>query len=840
MEEKMMKSNGAGSRSSAMKRRRLLSAAAVLLAVCLVFVGAAGADAVAKIEGKEPFTSIQDAINSVDQNSKAKITVTNDHKLDCTKVNSESKSLILVDNGKDITIDLNGYTVTADFMSSTMDGTKSSVIMVADGAKLTMTDSSSSKTGTLHAITTENTQNALQFLLRNAAGDNKGWLEGLNSENWDSNLENCLENCNLVIKGGTYKIDYGRMNHKDYVGSIVRSDNSYTTWVDGGIFWMGNVGEAGNQNGWNNAPWLLDGSSGDANRIIVTGGTFFKTDVNHMSNEFEVYVPKDHALRETINEMGESWWTVVPAVAYVTEYQMRNSWFVDHPDVIGGKDYNRDVGYATVEEAVSNVGKHHASSRTDDFEQYTITLIKDADVTKTLEFGTSESPLVKPTVFNMDGHKLIWKGGVYDDILTVSGNNKLTIDSFNIIREGYTITKWELDNQPYDTLPRPEDNGQVVVQTSLSIAEPPQANTYTVIFDKNGAESGNMDSQPFTYDKEETLTPNAFIKTGYSFGSWNTERDGSGTSYEDKARVKNLTSENGGTVTLYANWTAESYTVTVIQTEGGTAEASSSSAKYGDEISLTATPNEGYSFIEWVTESNIEISSDDKFTMPAGHVTVEAVFKANSAEGDAASSSSGGSSSGNYLSFPRTTTNGGLVDFGSSKVVKALMLPEGSRGSVLLKVDTVEKWPKAVETEYPFDISVEKLGEGVSYILFEIPVSTLDRLGITPADMGVYHLVDEVWVKLAVTYEVKDGTVCYEAATDSFSPFKLVIEEGAATQKEEENVPTVPPTEEPDVPDEPEILPPIDEPAKPTEPETPAPILAVLAGLGAAVIVRRK
>ena len=203
--------------------------------------------------------------------------------------------------------------------------------------------------------------------------------------------------------------------------------------------------------------------------------------------------------------------------------------------------------------------------------------------------------------------------------------------------------------------------------------------------------------------------------------------------------------------------------------------------------------------------------------------------------------SGSGSGDGGHLSFPRFTENGGLVDFGSSKVIKAVLLPEGSSGSVLLKVDTIEKWPKALDTEYTFDISVEKLGEGMAYIHFEIPESTLESLELTPADIGVYHLVDEVWVKLAVTYEVKDGMVCYEAETDSFSPFKLVIEEGAATQKEEENVPTVPPTEEPDVPDEPEILPPIDEPTKPAdEPETPAPILAVLAGLGAAVIVRRK
>ena len=262
-------------------------------------------------------------------------------------------------------------------------------------------------------------------------------------------------------------------------------------------------------------------------------------------------------------------------------------------------------------------------------------------------------------------------------------------------------------------------------------------------------------------------------------------------------------------------------------------------------LAITITPKTALSVGEHVAE--IIIDTLDENIEGEGNVTakVTASFTVNPQMSDDDSiinsnSGSCGSSSGNYLSFPRTTTNGGLVDFGSSKVIKAVLLPEGSSGSVLLKVDTVEKWPKALDTEYTFDISVEKLGDGMAYIHFEIPVSTLESLELTPADICAYHFEGEVWTKLPTTYEVKDGTVCCEAETDSFSPFKLVIEEGAATQKEGENVPTVPPTDEPDVPDEPEILPPIDEPTKPAEPETPAPILAVLAGLGAAVIVRRK
>ena len=805
MEKKMMKSNGAGSRSSAMKRRRLLSAAAVLLICCLVFVGAAGAaedttKPVAKnIDSGKTYTSIQEAVEKA--TSGDTILVTESHELDYNSAISVTgknyMTLILVDE-KDLTIDLNGCEVTTDF--STYSGNDIySVIWVHSGAKLTLTDSSEGETGKLHFKTIE-TGYKIPFLLVN-----------YNTENSNG--------CNMVIEGGTYMADFGE-------DSLVYAQGNEVTLVTGGTFYLGNV-----DTGDNGSPWIFNAKESDANRIVVTGGTF-NADVNHKHWEYEVYVPKERALRDN----GDGNWTVVDAVAYVTEYQTRHTWFNNNPDDIGGSKYERNVGYATVEDAVSNVGKHHASSRTDDFDQYTITLIKDADVTKTLEFGTSDSPLAKSTVFDMNGKKITWKGNT-DHILTVSGE-KLTINSFNIIREGYEY-KWNKDGGVFGKLPV-NDNDPVEVTQSLSIAAP-EPNTYTVTFNANGGD-GEMTQQPFTYDVEAELPENTFTRTGYQFNGWNTKADGSGTPYENKATVKNLTSVNGGTVTLYANWTAKSYTVT-FNANGGSVTPESKTVTYGSSYGELPTPEwEGHTFKCWSQNSGGGmVFTEDVVVMSPNDHTLYAIWEENSAEGDVAPPSSGGGGDGGHLSFPRTTENGGLVDFGSSKVVKALMLPEGSSGSVLLKVDTVEKWPKALETEYTFDISVEKLGEGMAYIHFEIPVSVLESLELTPADICAYHFEGEVWTKLPTTYEVKDGTVCYEAETDSFSPFKLVIEEGAATQKEEENVPTVPPTEEPDVPDEPEILPPIDEPTKPAdEPETPAPILAVLAGLGAAFIVRRK
>ena len=61
----------------------------------------------------------------------------------------------------------------------------------------------------------------------------------------------------------------------------------------------------------------------------------------------------------------------------------------------------------------------------------------------------------------------------------------------------------------------------------------------------------------------------------------------------------------------------------------GTAPVSADpvSAGMGAEVSLTATPNSGYHFKKWeVVPGDVEIE-DNKFTMPAAHVTVKAIFE---------------------------------------------------------------------------------------------------------------------------------------------------------------------------------------------------------------------
>ena len=118
------------------------------------------------------------------------------------------------------------------------------------------------------------------------------------------------------------------------------------------------------------------------------------------------------------------------------------------------------------------------------------------------------------------------------------------------VKVGYTFLGW-LD----------ADEGEPVLDYTISgqsgditLNAVWQANTYEVIFNGNGNDEGtSMSNQELTYDTEANLNNNLFTKEGLVFKEWNTNEDGTGTSYSNGATVLNLVSS--GTITLYAQWT---------------------------------------------------------------------------------------------------------------------------------------------------------------------------------------------------------------------------------------------------------------------------------------------
>ena len=113
-------------------------------------------------------------------------------------------------------------------------------------------------------------------------------------------------------------------------------------------------------------------------------------------------------------------------------------------------------------------------------------------------------------------------------------------------------------------------------------------NSYTVHFDKNHTDAtGSMSNQDFTYGTAQNLTANAFSRTGYTFAGWATSDNGA-VVYADKASVSNLTATNGGTVTLYAKWTANTYSVQFNGNGNTGGSMSNQDFTYGTAKSLTA------------------------------------------------------------------------------------------------------------------------------------------------------------------------------------------------------------------------------------------------------------
>lgn len=96
-------------------------------------------------------------------------------------------------------------------------------------------------------------------------------------------------------------------------------------------------------------------------------------------------------------------------------------------------------------------------------------------------------------------------------------------------------------------------------------------NTYSIKYDANGGK-GTVASTSLTYDVTGNIRNNTFTRTGYKLvegAEWNTKADGTGTSYSSNQAVTNLTSTNGATITLYAQWEPCEYKITTFK-DGGT------------------------------------------------------------------------------------------------------------------------------------------------------------------------------------------------------------------------------------------------------------------------------
>ncbi len=205
-------------------------------------------------------------------------------------------------------------------------------------------------------------------------------------------------------------------------------------------------------------------------------------------------------------------------------------------------------------------------------------------------------------------------GGTAVDAITQDYGTDITAPAAPT-REGYTFAGWE--NLPATM---PAENVTVTAKWTV--------NQYTITFDSNGGTAVDAITQDYG---TAVTAPTAPTKEGYTFAGW------------DKDIPASMPAEN---ITITAKWTVNQYTIT-FDSNGGTA-VDAITQDYGTAVTApTAPTKEGYTFAGW---ENLPA------TMPAGNITVKAIWEVNSYTVEYNANSGEGSVDSQLFSYEDTVT----------------------------------------------------------------------------------------------------------------------------------------------------------------------------------------
>lgn len=156
--------------------------------------------------------------------------------------------------------------------------------------------------------------------------------------------------------------------------------------------------------------------------------------------------------------------------------------------------------------------------------------------------------------------------------------------------------------------------------------ETPTPTTYTVKYDANGG-TGAPSNQTKKQGESLTISTVKPTKTGYTFTSWNTKKDGTGTKY-DIGALYTVDAE----LTLYAQYKENTVTYTIKYDANGGENAPKEQTKTkGKELVLSTTvpTKEGYKFVNWNTKKDgtgTSYNAGSKYTTEAS-VTLYAQYE---------------------------------------------------------------------------------------------------------------------------------------------------------------------------------------------------------------------
>ena len=245
--------------------------------------------------------------------------------------------------------------------------------------------------------------------------------------------------------------------------------------------------------------------------------------------------------------------------------------------------------------------------------------------------SVSVSHLKFTVIFNNDGVKTTE---------TVDKGSKLTAPTAPT-KAGYLFDGWYYDNNGTQTK---WDFDKDTVKSSMTLtAQWAESIPYIVEHYKANGNGYTLEESEHSAGKiGDTATAAPKTYTGFTYNSLISTSSG----------ILKKISSAADTVTLKLYYDRTVYTVTVENDGNGSASAAPVSATMGEEITLTATPDNGYHFKEWQIIAGGVTISNNRFTMPADNVSVKAIFEKKSSGG---TSSGGGGGSGSATPTTSTT-----------------------------------------------------------------------------------------------------------------------------------------------------------------------------------------
>lgn len=133
----------------------------------------------------------------------------------------------------------------------------------------------------------------------------------------------------------------------------------------------------------------------------------------------------------------------------------------------------------------------------------------------------------------------------------------------------------------------------------------------------NTATGGTVTSDKAVAAANEIVSLTVTPSTGYQVQSVTADKATVGTDYKFTMPAE--------AVIVTPVFEAKTFNITT-ETDGNGTLTAPATAKYGETVTLTATPKEGYIFDGWTVTGGATIT-DSKLTMPASDVTVKASFK---------------------------------------------------------------------------------------------------------------------------------------------------------------------------------------------------------------------